>query len=487
VFDWRGSDLPAQVFRSELVRRDGFVVWNSQWFGGHAVLTYSVLSPVLGALIGPVALGAISCVVASVTFERILRFAFGHAAWVGALWFALGSVTNLIVGRVTFALGVALGLIAVYALQRRHPIPAVIAAVLCSLSSPLAGVFLLIATIAWACARAEDRVHALAVSLGAVLPLATIAVLFPSTGRQPYDLWALIWDLSFCAVLFFAAGRVVGLQWAAGWYAAASIGAFIVPTPLGGNISRLCQYLMGPMLAVVLWPRRRMLFAALAIPLLWLQWYPAIDGIAFARTDPSTREAYYTPMVDFVRAQDGPIGRVEIPFTFRHWETAYVAKSLMLARGWERQLDIEYESIFYEGPLTPASYRDWLVDNGVEFVALPDARLDESSLGERELLERGLPYLEPVWSNAHWRVWRVRDFHGLVDGPASLVALEPDRFTVDVREPADIVVRVRESRHWLVEGDGCAGATDDGWTVLRGLQPGTVEVTQSLGATACPD
>src|SRR2546423_14817983 len=57
---WRGSDLPAQVFRTELVRRDGFVMWNSQWFGGHAMLTYSVLAPAGGTLTRPVGLGAFS-------------------------------------------------------------------------------------------------------------------------------------------------------------------------------------------------------------------------------------------------------------------------------------------------------------------------------------------------------------------------------------------------------------------------------------------
>ena len=74
---WRGSDLPAQVFRAELVRRDGFVVWNSQWFGGHPLLSYSVIAPLIGALTGPIALGAISGVASAVLFERILRFAYG--------------------------------------------------------------------------------------------------------------------------------------------------------------------------------------------------------------------------------------------------------------------------------------------------------------------------------------------------------------------------------------------------------------------------
>src|SRR5436190_23942046 len=74
VLGWRGSDLPAQVFRSDLIRRDGFVLWNSQWFGGHSVLGYSVIAPPIAALTGPVVLGAISGVIAAMVFERILRF-----------------------------------------------------------------------------------------------------------------------------------------------------------------------------------------------------------------------------------------------------------------------------------------------------------------------------------------------------------------------------------------------------------------------------
>ena len=35
VVGWRGTDLAAQVFRADLFRRYGFVLWNSQWFGGH--------------------------------------------------------------------------------------------------------------------------------------------------------------------------------------------------------------------------------------------------------------------------------------------------------------------------------------------------------------------------------------------------------------------------------------------------------------------
>ena len=74
--------------------------------------------------------------------------------------------------------------------------------------------------------------------------------------------------------------------------------------------------------------------AVLAIPLLIWQWYPAVDGIAFARTDPSTRAAYYTPVAGVSRTRrTGPIGRVEIPSTYRHWEAAYAAPHAA-ARAW---------------------------------------------------------------------------------------------------------------------------------------------------------
>src|SRR5437870_5564615 len=110
VLHWRGSDLPAQLFRFYLVRRSGFTLWYQAWFGGHSTLSYSVLAPLVGAWIGPVVLGAVCGVVSALLFERILSFWFGRMARVGALWFAIATVTNLVVGRVTFALGLTAAL-----------------------------------------------------------------------------------------------------------------------------------------------------------------------------------------------------------------------------------------------------------------------------------------------------------------------------------------------------------------------------------------
>ncbi|HEV7524306.1 MAG TPA: hypothetical protein VGP92_05035 [Acidimicrobiia bacterium] len=483
---WRGSDLPAQIFRAELFRRDGFVLWNSQWFGGHALLGYSVIAPAFSAPIGPLALGALSGIASAFIFERILRFAFGSGAWLGSIWFALGTVINLIVGRTTYAFGVAFALGAIYALQRRKPAIAIVCALLCSLASPLAGCFLAIAGVAWAGSQRAQRTQALLLVAAALAPIATVSLLFPTAGSEPYELWALIWDLSLCAVVAAALWRHNAARWGAACFAVLAIGSFLVPTALGGNVSRLGQYVAGPLLACALLPRRRLVLAALAVPLLIWQWFPAVDGIAFAHTDPSTRASYYQPLLTYLGVQSGPVGRIEIPSTFRHWEAAYAAPYVLLARGWERQLDIAYNPIFYKQPLTVASYRTWLHENGVKYVALPDARLDDSSVGERALVESGLPYLHEVWHDAHWHVWRVAGFTGLVDGPATLTSMSPDRVTLEVTGATDLVLRVRATSHWAVNPGGCATATNDGWTRLRNLPAGTVTLTQSLAGTPCP-
>lgn len=484
---WRGSDLPAQVFRAELVRRDGFVLWNSQWFGGHATLAYSVLSPLLSALTGAVLLGAMCGVASAVLFERIVRYGFGRVSMVGPLWFAASTVTNLVVGRVTFALGVAIGLGAVLALQHRRVVLAALAAVACSLASPVAGLFLAIGACACAITQPQRRVAAIVTGFGALAPIGIVTLLFRNIGVEPYEPWNFAWDLALClAVIVLVPRRYNVLRWAAALYALTTIVSFVVPSPLGSNVSRLDQYIAGPLLACALLPRRRVLIAMIAVPLLIWQWFPALDGMVFAHADPSTQRSYYTPLLDFLATQPPTLGRVEVPPTYRHWESAYVAPTVALARGWERQLDIGYNPLFYDGHLTSGAYEDWLADNAVEYVALPDARLDPSSHQEAALLVHGTRYLHEIWHDAHWRVWRFVGYRGLVDGSATMVSLSPDRFVIDVTQPGDVTVRVRSSSHWAVrDDDGCITSTSDGWTRVHAAHAGRLEVVQALAGTGC--
>jgi hypothetical protein len=484
---WRGSDLPAQVFWAELFKRDGFVLWNSQWFSGHPALGYSVLSPILGALTGPVALAVVCGIVSAFLFHRLVYRQFGKAALVGSIWFATSTVTNLLVGRVPFALGLTFALAALLALQRGPGWIAAAAAVLCALASPVAGVFLAIAAGAWGLAEPAKRAVAWVTGALAIAPIIAIALLFPSPGMQPYELWAFVCDLSLCALVWIALpDRLTGLRWAAALYAVVLAATFLITTPLGGNVSRLNQYAVGPLLACALWEHRRWVVAAVAVPLLFWQWFPTVDTLALAHRDPSTARSYYQPLLRYLTPHRSAYGRLEIAETYRHWETAFVAPELPLARGWERQLDYGYNAQFYAGTLTAAAYRTWLADNGVEYVALPDAKLDSSATVEANILDRGQPYLEPVWRNAHWRVWRFTGYRGLVDGPARLESLTADSFTLDVTGDAPVTVRIHASPHWAVDDErGCVAATNDGWIQLRATGVGQLRVAQALRGTPC--
>ena len=66
--------------------------------------------------------------------------------------------------------------------------------------------------------------------------------------------------------------------------------------------------------------------------------------------DPSTERSYYEPLDALACARTAAQrDRIEIPYTFNHWETAYVAPDFSLARGWLRQLDRERNELFYDG------------------------------------------------------------------------------------------------------------------------------------------
>ena len=100
-----------------------------------------------------------------------------------------------------------------------------------------------------------------------------------------------------------------------------------------------------------------------------------------------------------------------------------MAPRFPLARGWERQLDIKYNSLFYNGTLTAATYHTWLHKLAVRFVAVSDADLDYSAHEETALIDRGLPYLRLVFRSAHWHVYAVDHPTPIAQGAATLQTL----------------------------------------------------------------
>lgn len=487
-FGWRGEDWPAQLYRAELFSRVGFVQWDNQWFGGHYLPRYSVLFPPLGATLGVTPVVLLSSVAATWAFADIaLRVLPPRSQRFAVVWFAIGTVTNVLVGRATFALGLAFALGAVAALIRRSRWSVVIAA-LASLASPVAGVFVVLAAgSSWLVAR---RWLPASVAVGALAPLAVLSVAFPEGGEFPYRGGHFTITLGVCAAL----AVVMPARWRVArtgvvLYAAAAVAIFLVPNPLGGNWARLAMFVGGPLLAGALWPARRFVLVILAVPFCIWQWQPAYDSVVRGGRDPSSRAEYFAPLLDFL-GRDRAL-RIEIPLTERHWETRYVAPHIALARGWERQADMDVNRIFYADTLDPVAYLDWLADNGVSYVALPDVDLDHSAVAEAALLRAGVPGLEPVWSSAHWVVWKVLGPRPIVEGPAELVSIDTDSFTLDLSEPSAVHVRIRHSVHWSVDEPACVKASEDGWTIVASPAAGRVEVRQAVGlgapaAARCP-
>ena len=494
-FRVRGSDTPAAEYRVWLFRRHGFVLWDDQWYGGHHLLGYSLLFPPAAGLLGVAVVGVSSCVVSTWAVTRIVRLRYGDDSPSGGhdfalLWFSVAVVGDLAVGRLPFALGGAFATLAVLQVQRDRRVTAALAATASSLASPLAGLFLLICAAAWLRTRRARQVAPL---LGAGSGL-LCSLAFPEGGVFPFPFMSLLPLLVVAAIGLACAPRsAVLLRRALIVYTGLALVLFVIPTPVGGNLARPVSLLAGPA-AVILLRHRRRLVAALVLPLMCWQAAPLVS--TFTDTgDPSAHPAYYAGLVSYVTRHDTPLGRLEIPFTRAHWEARYVAPHVPLARGWERQLDIEVNAPLYDSDLGPAAYKSWLLTRGVRFVALPDVPLDASAKREAGLLRAAQPFLREVWSDRHWRVWRVVPTPVLARGPAVLTDLGVDGFTVRFAHPGTAEVLVRYSAYWqssspreasgrprsALTADGpptsCVTRSPGGWTLVRSTLPGAVRVS----------
>lgn len=479
-----GPDMPAQVYGVALFRHYGFVLWDTGWYGGHYQASYSVLAPVLGALLGIYGAFVVTAAIAAWAFDRLVEPVLGNRARAVTLLFSVGTVVPVAIGQLPFLSGEALGLVALLAARRRRPVLAVLAALTCALLSEVAAAFLVLVLVAWAVTRPRSaRSRLLALAAVTALPVVAFALLLPGLGPFPFLGPDLAVVLAVCAVgVAVLPARYHAVRIGLVLYALTAIVVFLVPNPLGGNVGRLAEDFAPPLaLAFASVPRRRA-FALLAVPLLVWQWVPAVAAVAPAAGDPSAHASYYAPLIRYLTGQ-AVIGRVEIPFTRDHWEAAYVAPHVPMARGWERQLDTVDNPIFYQAaPLTSREYHAWLDRSSVTWIALPDTAFDYSARAEVHVIASAPSYLRPVWHDAHWKVWRVVGSPGLVSGPATLVRFGATGFAVDARRPGVVTVRVRYTRLWQVtSGDACIQEPGSSvWTKVVVHRPGRVTVGTSL-------
>jgi hypothetical protein len=456
-------DLAAHLFRAQLFRDEGFGIWNNYWYSGHHIVGYSVLFPPVSALLTPQLAGALAATGTAAVFESLARRHFGPEAWLGAIVFGAATATNLYTGRLAFAFGALPALAAIAALDRDRAWLACLLAFVAALCSPVSALFAALAAGGYVLAPLLQRrpLHTLlapmAVIVAALAPVVLLAVAFPEGGSEPFGFPTMFPIVLLAAVALIAVPRRhATLRAGVIVYVAATLAVYLVSSPIGSNIARMGTFLAAPLAALLWWRSRAAVLLIAALPLMYLEWAAPVRDLSSAARDQSTSTRYYQPLLGFLARQSGPPFRTEIPFTRFHWEAYVVATHFPLARGWERQLDIADNPIFYRPYLTPAGYARWLHANAVRFVAAPDAQLDYSAQAEMALIDRGLPYLHLVMRSRHWRVYEVAQATPIVEGPATLQTMGPDSLSLSAHRPARLLVHVRFSPYWKLEGaPGC--------------------------------
>jgi hypothetical protein len=524
-------DLAAASYRSDLFAHAGFTLWDNAWYGGHHLLAYSALAPGLGALLGPQLLAALSMTAATALFTALIAGRFpARATTIAAIWFAFGASIGLLANRVAFDLGLALGLGALLAAQSasagadaRRALALVLAA-LCALASPIAGAFLALAALAWTLAgRRPLGWFRPALVLAALAPIALLALAFPEGGTEPFVASAFYPTLAGVLLLGVAIPseqRV--LRTGVLLYAAALITAYVLPTAVGGNADRLGALLAGPIAACALIGRTRASEAAgsngrdrdargndarggdpaagharwrttvlivLAPFLIYWQALAPLADFVSARSDPAVAASFYTPLLGELRARGvgfGSPARIEVVPTRDHWEARWVAPEVMIARGWERQLDTDRDSLFYDkdAPLSAARYHAWLHAQAVSYVALPDSPLDYASKAEARVVRSAPDYLREVWRSAHWRLFAVTAATPLAQPPSVLTKLTSDSFTLLTPRAGTFTTRMRFTPYWaLASGHGCVRRAPGGWTEVQARGAGSLHVVIDFSLT----
>ena len=231
------GDLAAQTARGQLFLRSGFVSWWAGWYGGVGTSTYSLVSPALLGLLGPVLLGALSIVATPLAAAPLLRRTLRPA--LGGLVLSLTAAADVAVGRVTFAAGVVVALLAASAAARDWRWTCCGLALLATFTSPVAGLLLLVVSAGIAVSQRQTSVWAWC----AVACLAALAVLWwlsggQSAGFEPFSVIDLVPPLvAAVAVALMPVGRTMRAVGAA--TVVALLAAFLVHSPVGQNITRL--------------------------------------------------------------------------------------------------------------------------------------------------------------------------------------------------------------------------------------------------------
>jgi hypothetical protein len=486
-----GTDLAAHAYQRTLFLHHGFALWNNFWYAGrYSFVTYSVLYYPLAALLGIRLLAVATVAAAALAFAVILGREWGASVRWSSRTFAVVWAGIVLSAAFPFALGAALALLTIWALQARKRARFALLAVLTLAASPLAFLLLALLLAGFGIARWRDRSALVAPALtmaafGAVEVMLWRA--FPGGGRYPFSPQELAAAATFCVLgagLTWRVEHARSLRWAFVVYLGACLAAYVIPSAIGENIARL-RYAAIPLAVLALslrrWQPLPVCLGALALAVSW-NVTPIVGSYAMA-ADPGSNRAYWQPAITFIRAHLTPSYRVEAVDTTGHWAATYLAEAgIPLARGWFRQDDFPQNKLLYD-ELGSAQYLTWLRGLGVHYVVLTNARPDYSARDEAALLRSGRSGLRRVMRTPNLTVFAVPEPRALLTGPGHprVLRLTETRVVLDLPRAGSYRLAVRYSPYWHAEG-ACLVRRKDGMTTVAADSAGRLELSFHVSA-----
>lgn len=463
-----GDFWAARAHESAVLHGVGLTYWFS-WFDGTVPGSYSVLSPFVTRFVDAGVLGAASTVLVTALCHRLVRGS-RHATL--ATWAAaLGATASLWSGRIPFALGTALMLVALLSVRGRRPWLAGFAGVVTALVSPVSGVFLMLALSGIVVHDPRRRPTAIAAAGASAASLIGLAVYFGIPGPEGFPgLHALLAAATLVVMLLAQPVNYVRTVLLLSLPVLAALA--VIPNGVGTNFERF-TWLCVPV-AVIATAQVRLRWAALTAGAALACSVVGTAHDLYVAAKPMSSETYLRGLIAELDQTPGMTTyRLEVVPDGTHVAAYALLNHAMLARGYETQTDNAQAAVLMSPHLNAVEYRSWLDSSAVGYVALDRVTLKQGP--EDHLVRSGqLTYLRPIWSDAHWLLFKVTAATPIVAPPARITDADQAELVITTPQAGRVPIRVHWSRFLHVDGpDGARllpGSTD--WTVLDTQVPG---------------
>lgn len=475
----RGGDYAAHAYQRELFLRHGFTFWDNYWYAGrYAFVGYSLLYYPLAAWLGIEVLAVLCVVVAAAAFAWLVEREWGERAVWASRTFAVLWAGVLLTGEFPFALGVALALLALVALQAGRQWLGALLMFAVLAASPVAFVLLAVAVAGAGAIRSYRLVAPYALVAAGIAELVVLRV-FAAGGTLGFP-WieaveAIVFCLGGCA-LTLGAERAAPLRRFLVVYLLAVLAVWAIPSGLGHDIARV-RLLALPLVLVLAalrhWRPLPVVAAALLLAAVW-NIQPLASQWVASSADGSRAATIWTAPVAYLHAHLEPGYRVEAVDTSQHWPAYYLAgEGIPLARGWFRQDDFPFNRLLYAPSLDYLDYMAWLHRLGIAYVVVTRFPLDHTAIAEEAMVTTTL---HRVFRTADVSIYAVPHARSIVSGGARVLAFDQASLVARVPRAGNYRIAIRWSP-FVESSDGVTYKTADDMVGLRMRRAGTVRLS----------